>query len=308
MAVLARRFQHRMLVVALGATVVTASGCGDSGSDASAPSSSAPTSTQEVTTSAAPDGVDGLTATVVLTRQRDLVGRGFVNVQTQNTSGHDLHVIGKELRISHFTSPGPNDRSSSVRDGRTINLQTAYGEAGECDDDTPVAGVFWLQYTVDDDAAVLEAEIPIDGTEVLDTIRAQRCTEAAAVDSIDFEFGDVTTDGDNMTVSLNISHRAGGDELTVSGFKGTVLFGVEAAPGSLPAVSNDAQPSMTVPLQFRVNRCDPHGLGETTLKYAVQAYVSVDGGDPVPVALDVDPLISSLDEILQYCVDTSETE
>ena len=306
MVVLPRGSQRGRLLVAFVVTVVTASGCGDPGPDSNSPSSTAPKSTLDVATSAPPGGIDGLTATVVLTRQRDLVGRGFVNVQTVNASGHDLRVTDRELRISHFTSPGPNARSSSVRDGRTINLPTAYGEAGDCDDDTPVAGVFWLRYTLDDDAAVLEAEIPIAGTEVLDTIRAQRCAEAAAEDSIGFEFGDMTTSGDTMTVPLIITHRRGGDEFTVSGFKGTVLFGVEAAPGSLPTVSNDDQPALTVPLQFRVSRCDPHALGETTLKYAVQAYVSFDGGDPVPVALDVETLIPSLDEILQHCVDTTE--
>ncbi len=300
------RLRARRRCATLVLTMAAASACGADDSEGTVRASTPAAPSTQASMTSEPGPIDGVTATVVLTRQRDLVGRGFVNVRTVNASGYDLHVIERELAITHFASPGPRARSSSVRDGRTINLQTAYGEAGECDDRSPVEGVLRLRYTIDDESDVHEAALPLAGTEVLDTIRSQRCTEAAARDSIDVSFGDATIDGETVTVGLNLTHRAGGDELTVSGFEGTVLFGVEAAPGSVPAVVGDAQPSPTIPLQFRVNRCDPHALGETTLKYAVNAYVSArDGEDPVPVALDVDTLIPALDEILQLCVDAS---
>ncbi len=62
---------------------------GCAGSDSADPTTIAPTT---VETSAV---LDGFTGELVITRQRDLLDRGLINVRTRNDSGQDLVITDR---------------------------------------------------------------------------------------------------------------------------------------------------------------------------------------------------------------------
>ena len=244
----------------------------------------------------------GFSSRVVLTRQRDLVDRGLVNVFTRNDTGQDVIVRSRGLVLSAFAAPAAVRRRSPIGAGDEVALQIAYGDVVDCESDGPVTGTVELEYTTGDDDTVHTASVPLSDATVLDDIRANVCTARLVDDEADVSLDDAVVDGETVTATLSIDRRSGGADLQIRSLGGTVLFGVRPAdPAALPIELGSAPGSVAVPLVIVVNRCDPHALAETTKRYAVDLRVSVDGAEPRKVALDVEAIAPLMEQALQAC-------
>lgn len=252
------------------------------------------------TATGADGGAAGISADVVLTRQRDLLDRGLVNVFVANGTSADLVLGARELTATHFAPAGRVDRTSTIPAGRSVALQVPYGEVVDCAGPTGVVAELTAE-RVDRDGATTIV-IPIGDTSVLDDIRARACTAEALFASADVALTAGTIVDDTVRAELVVTPRgaSAGHQIVLRSLGGTVLFGVSAVPaGSLPVTVGDAPVSIT--LEFSVNRCDPHALAETTKKYALDVRVAIDDGRAWPVAIPVDAVVPSLDAILERC-------
>ena len=267
---------------------------------ATVPATTVPATTVPATT--VPDASTEFAARVVLTRQRDLVDRGLVNVFTLNTSDDVVVITRRELVATAFASPGPATRTSRIPAGREVALQIAYGDVVDCADPAPVAATLVIEYTAGDDPTARSAEVPLSDATVLDTIRANACTARAVHEAADLTLSGPEVVGETVTVALTIDRHDAGPSFVVRSIGGTVLFGVRVlAPGELPLDLGTDPGSVTLPLEISVNRCDPHALAETTKRYAIDLRVSFDGADPRAVPLDVSALVPSMEQVLEAC-------
>lgn len=296
----------RVAIAAIGAALAIAAlaGCG------SADSGQRPTSAPAAATADAPSTVpaaprrssplDDVTATVVITRQRDLIDRGFVNVMTHNGSSVDVLLVERRLVTDGLDAPVVADREIKVGAGRTVAVQTPYGTAIRCDDTAPLDATFAVDYRTGSGTEVHHAAIPLGGTDVLDGIRAERCAAAVLAESTTVQYVEALRTGESLQVVMRIELDDPNRSLVVGDARGTVL--VAARRGDSGALALDSsRPRLDVPLVFTVNRCDPHALAEVTKKYGVDLDVSIDGGESVAVGFDVDPLVAELDDAVAAC-------
>jgi len=58
---------------------------------------------------------------------------------------------------------------------------------------------------------------------------------------------------------------------------------------------------LSIPITFVVNRCDPHAVAETTRKYGLDLYVSVNGGQAERIDGPIESVESALSAMLDRC-------
>jgi len=250
----------------------------------------------------APPG--GLAARAELGYPRDLVERGRFNLVMTNQGEQDFIVVGKEL-VADFYDPAPADDRRSIvpAGGRPVALQTLFGEVTDCDTDDDIRAVAVFTYMSDDDPTLFRAAVPLDDADVLDAIRAQRCTARHIDNTVDINFQSVAVEGETIRADLTMWRDDVSEELSVEAIVGTVLFGAEAQfeRDVAPRVMDQGEREFTLPLVFDVNRCDPHAVAETTKKFGLDLWIAVDGADAQQVPIPVDAVLGEFDEILDRC-------
>lgn len=249
--------------------------------------------------------LDGVTGELIITRQRDLIGRGFINVLTTNESGHALLITDHALVADDFAGVPAPARLVNVPDGRAIAIQVPYGVADDCTSDTPVTATLSFTWTTPADTTVHSADVPLDGTDILDRIRAEQCAGQALAAEADLSFDDVSIVDGTVHADLVITRTGGASEFTFAGPIGTVLVDVRNADDDAPVSLAASSASATIPLIFVVNRCDPHALAEVTKRFGLDLPVSVDGAAPQPVPIPLTPLVDDLETIVQECFDAN---
>jgi hypothetical protein len=247
----------------------------------------------------------GLTAELVITRQRDLLDRGLINVLTRNESGEDLLLADRRLVADHFETVA-SAGSTSLRDGRTIAIQVPYGHTVDCTDDTAVSARFAFTYRADGGSPAT-ASVDVTGTEILDAIRAEQCATRVFEAAVDASLTDpvITAEGELVaTLRLEPTRQAadGAPTLTIVRASGTILVAARL-PDDLVPLAVPAEGELTVPVTFTVNRCDPHALAEVTKRYGLDLDVSSDGAPPQSIAIDVSSMEDELERIVQRCRD-----
>ncbi len=272
-------------------------GCGSDIASEPSANPTPPTSTERTsttTTTAADDAVPvltGATGELIITRQRDLLDRGFINVQIVNDTGDDLLIGDRRLISTNFDTPAAPPRTSTLGDGRTVNLQVPYGTVIDCSADTPVESR--LELEVDDG----RRQIPLTGTDLLDQIQAEQCAQVAFDAAVEPTFGDAVVDGEVASVDVVLTPVDGAPVITIERGDGTVLVGTELV--EQPVVV-DKSPT-TLAVVFDVNRCDPHAMAEVTKRYALDLTVSIEGGEPQRVEIDIAPIVDDLETIVANC-------
>jgi hypothetical protein len=241
-----------------------------------------------------------LTAITEAGYPRDLLQRGRVNVETTNAGDDALRVTSRELLADHFRSPGPEQRRSLIAAGATVDLQTAHGEVIDCVAETAVSATAVLTYHTDRDPTERVAAVPISDTAILERVRERTCAGRALTDAFDVTFSEPEIDGETFSTTLTLDRRAESARLTLGRGFGTVLFGVERIDAQ-PSVIAPTDDRATVAIRFDVNRCDPHAVAETTLKYGLQLQIGVGDADPVWADVDIESLHRSLDVLLDRC-------
>jgi hypothetical protein len=277
--------------------VVALVGCGSDPPDTQPPDT-ADSATLPISTSRG-GPLEAVSGELILTRQRDLLDRGLINVLTRNGSESSLLLNDIELIADFFVGEPAAERTISLRSGREVAIQVPYGTATECDVAGPVEADLAFTYTTDEHPDPIAARIGLDGTGILETIRAEQCTTQRfdEVTRVRFE-GTEVVDGIVVT-RLVIEPTGATTDLAIRAVSGTIL--VDARTSDDWQGSRLGDEPVTIPLTFVVNRCDPHALAEVTKRYGLVLAVSVDGAEPVDVAVDVDELVADLETVVEQC-------
>jgi hypothetical protein len=296
----------RALVPAVAAMIALV-GCGPDRADRDpldgTPSNSAvvPERTSYATTTAMSTAlIEEVTGTLIVTRQRDLLDRGLINVMTRNESDSSLLLDNVELVADFFFAEPAAPRTISVRGGRQVAIQVPYGVTVDCDTDRPVAAALSFTYRTDTRTEPRTARIELDGTGILDEIRSEQCIGRRFHRATSTRFDGIRIVDGTVVTDLVIAPVGTSADLAVSAVSGTILVGVR--PGEGWAGSHIDKEPVSIPLTFVVNRCDAHALAEVTKRYGLDLSVSSGGDQPVDVGVDVTDLVDDLDAIVGECI------
>jgi hypothetical protein len=237
---------------------------------------------------------------LILTRQRDLLDRGLINVLVRNRSSTSLLVSEVALDADFFDAEPAPQRTISVRTGRDVAIQVPYGDAIDCESGRRVAAELAFSFTTDDDRSPQTARLDLAGTDILDRIRTTQCTARRFDAAVRTSFANTRVIDGAVVADLVIEPTESAMELGIVGVSGTILIGVRIDDAWTNAPLTDT--TITIPLRFVVNRCDPHALAEVTKRYGLDIAVTVDGGEPVEVGVDVTDLLSDFEHIVDDCV------
>jgi hypothetical protein len=296
----------RAMVPALTA-VIALVGCGPDHADGNPLDATASDSTvvpertsNATTTTMSTARLAEVTGELVVTRQRDLLDRGLINVLTRNRSDSSMVLDNVELVADFFLGEPAAPRTISVRGGRQVAIQVPYGVTVDCDTDRPVAAALSFTYRTDTRTEPRTARIELDGTGILDEIRSEQCLSRRFDGATSTRFDGTRIVDGTVVTDLVIAPVGTSADLAVSAVSGTVLVGVR--PGEGWAGSHVDEEPVSIPLTFVVNRCDPHALAEVTKRYGLDLSVSSDGDQPVAVGVDVTDLVDDLDAIVGECI------
>ncbi len=297
-------------------------GCGTDGSEASVKSTTSPVTTDvssdpvesaagSTTSPTKPPPTDQpaldppvLDVIASLGYPRDLQERGRVNLKISRPDDVEMVVLDKQL-VTDFFLPSPVEerRSTIPGAGRVVALQTLFGTVDNCDNPSPVTAVVELTYSYGDEPSPRHDAFEIADTAVLDEIRFQDCTVRRVLETTTIEFGVPTIIDETVTVDLTITRIDGTDEFAIDAIKGTVLFGASTPfeSGAPERTLRADADRLTLPLTFDVNRCDSHAVAETTKKFGLDLYVAVNGAESQRVPIEIAPIQSDLEIVLERC-------
>lgn len=284
--------RHGLIAAAVAAVVLTA--CGSS--DAASPTVPV---VSEVDTSLPPmDIVAGLGY------PRDLLDRGRVNIRISRHDDLALVLFDKQL-VSDFFTPAPVEQRRTVLppNGQVVAVQTLFGEVSDCDDPALVTASLHVTYAAGQDPSRRTGVLPLTDATTLDQIRMQKCTVRRVLENNDITVRDGVDDSETMTANLVITRRSGTDRLAFDSIKGTVLFGASSPtePGAADRVLEPDEQHTVIALLLDVNRCDAHAVAETTRKFGIDVYVSVDGAESQRIDVPIDSILPQLDAMLERC-------
>lgn len=294
MASTGRRATAALLASALVAVLV---GCGSEAPFVSDPNSSVPHATVGDPTT--PISLDGVTGELVITRQRDLLDRGLINVMSRNESAVSLLLSNVELVADTFDGEPAATRTINVGAGRRVAIQVPYGAVDDCDATRPVGAELIFTYASDDDPSLRSGRLQLGGTDILDAIRAEQCATRRFQEGARTRFDGTSIVDGTVVTQLVVEPISDAIDLAVSAVAGTILVGVHA-PSDWDGLELQGEP-VVIPLTFVVNRCDPHALAEVTKRFGLVLDVSVDGAAPVQVSIDIGDVSDDLDVIVEQC-------
>ena len=289
-----RRATAALLASALVAVLV---GCGSETLFVSDPNSSVPHATAGDPTT--PISLDGVTGELVITRQRDLLDRGLINVMSRNESAVSLLLSNVELVADTFDGEPAATRTINVGAGRQVAIQVPYGAVDDCDATRPVGAELIFTYASDDDPSLRSGRLQLGGTDILDAIRAEQCATRRFQEGARTRFDGTSIVDGTVVTRLVVEPISDAIDLAVSAVAGTILVGVHA-PSAWDGLELQDEP-VVIPLTFVVNRCDPHALAEVTKRFGLVLDVSVDGAAPVQVSIDIGDVSDDLDVIVEQC-------
>jgi hypothetical protein len=297
-------------LVVMVAFVIATVGCTEPDGHGGPPSRAtdvAPTSVSSL--ASLPDemtsALDGFTGQLVITRQRDLIDRGLINVLTMNGTADDVYITDRALVADFFENSAAPVRRSWVPPGRSVALQVPYGTTIDCTTNEPVRAHLRITYTLGDDEREQTADIALEGADILDAIRAEQCAQRTFDAATRLGFEDVAVVDQVLVATLTIARTSGESSFVIEGVNGTILIGVETDDGFQP-IPIDGPTVVALPLTFVVNRCDPHALAEVTKRYGLDLFVAVDGQPAQAINVDVTALTPLLEEIVERCRQQSQ--
>ena len=226
-------FSRQAGIVVLTALAGLATGCATTSSDG--------LEAEDDTPSTVVTDLPPIDAVASLGYPRDLLDRGRVNIKISRDDDTDFVILDKRLVADHFTPAPVEERRTVVPpNGRTVAVQTLFGDVSDCASPAPVAATLDITFTLGDDPTHRTASIPLTDATTLDAIRFQRCTVRQVTDQNAIELRDAVVDGETMTVDLVVTRREGTSRLGLDTIKGTVLFGASTTFGGPCATPNAA--------------------------------------------------------------------
>lgn len=228
----------------------------------------------------------GLSAVAFRLREDEAVGGRF-QVKVSNAGEQPVHVTAVAVESPVLAAAPATPRDTVLRPGTRVDLPVRHGPAvcGPSADPSDVVAVL----TVRQDGRVRQVRLPLGATApsraVLERIHDESCTaqRVAAVLAATLEVGEPGTDGTGLVLPATVVlERTGRDPdapaVTATAVGGSVLYGLTAPPGTLPATLAPDQARLELPVTVRSTRCSGHVLGEAKKPYELGVWLSLDGG------------------------------
>ncbi len=284
--------------LALIATIAVLGAC-----SAASPQTSSRISEADTTTiTAGTVDLDGVSAELIITRQRDLLDRGLINVLVHNDSNRDLLITDRQLVSTFFDTAPAAPRNTLIGAGRQIAVQVPYGSTDDCDDPMTVEAALVVTASNDSETTpVSVARLDLEGTDILDAIRGKQCTASAFDEATDATFVGTTVDDQTVRTTLVITRTEGTPDISLGTIRGTVLIGTRRVDDVTVDEMASSDQTIEIPLEFVVNRCDPHAMAEVTKRFGTEFEISVDGSGPFSIPIDITSLTPEFEMIVQHC-------
>ncbi|MGY1726148.1 hypothetical protein ACI79J_04180 [Geodermatophilus sp. SYSU D01062] len=260
--------------------VLLCAACGSAGPSAAEPASPVSPSSTPAPGPAAPP-VPGIEAEAVELRTDAAVG-GQVQVRVTDTGTEPFTVTAVAIDSPGFAPLPDRAVTAAYAPGRTIDLPTPYGEV-VCDRAAEPAAARLT--VVRPDGRTETLRVPL-AAETLGRIHGERCAVRAVLAVAGVTVTGLASDGNAVAGSLVLT-RAGDDDrpVTVTRLEGNVLYDVAA---DLPRTLEAGEPTLEVPVEFTMARCDPHALAEVKQPYLFVLGLRVGDDDEVPADLPLD--------------------
>jgi len=253
-------------------------------------------------TGAAPPEIDPEWVTVAASYPRYLHTQRRLNLETTNHLTTDLLVSGHVLRAEHFTDvPVERDGLSRVWAGARVDIQSDFGEVASCEEVGPLRAWVEYEYTTAADPTPRTAVIAVDPAP-LDEIRDRECGQRVVREAVDIRFRDPTRTKATIDVVIAVDRLAGGEPVTVHSMLGSVIFAMFGPDEPLLHL-DEGDPGGVIPVEFRVSRCDPHVVSQSSKTYEFTVWVGVGNRPLQATPIDVDPALRvMLDDLLATCM------
>ncbi|MGY1736353.1 hypothetical protein [Geodermatophilus sp. SYSU D00684] len=260
--------------------VLLCAACGSAGPSAAEPASPVSPSSTPAPGPAVPP-VPGIEAEAVELRTDAALG-GQVQVRVTDTGTEPFTVTAVAIDSPGFAPLPGRAVTAAYAPGRTIDLPTPYGEV-VCDRAAAPAAARLTVVRPDGRTETLRVPLAA-GT--LGRIHDERCAVRAVLAVAGVAVTGLTSDGNAVAGSLVLT-RAGGDDrpVTVTRLEGNVLYDVAA---DLPRTLEAGEPTLEVPVEFTMARCDPHALAEVKQPYLFVLGLQAGDDDEVPADLPLD--------------------
>ncbi|MGY1686877.1 hypothetical protein ACI8AK_14925 [Geodermatophilus sp. SYSU D00867] len=266
---------------AAGLVVLLCAACGSAGPSAAEPALPVSPSSAPARGPAVPP-VPGIEAEAVELRTDAAVG-GQVQVRVTDTGTEPFTVTAVAIDSPGFAPLPDRALTAAYAPGRTIDLPTPYGEV-VCDRAAEPAAARLT--VVRPDGRTETLRVPL-AAETLGRIHEERCAVRAVLAVAGVAVTGLSSDGDAVTGSLVLT-RSGDDDrpVTVTRLEGNVLYDVAA--DDLPRTLGAGDPTLEVPVEFTMARCDPHALAEVKQPHLFLLGLQVGDDDEVPADLPLD--------------------
>lgn len=263
--------------------------CGDTTGGAA--SSPAPTQTS----------VPTLSAVAFRLREDEAVGGRF-QVKVTNSGDRPVQVRAVALDSPVLANGPPTSRDTVLRPDGRVDLPVRHG-AAVCEPGAEASDVTAVLTLVHDGSQRL-VRLPLGATEesraVLARIHDESCTaqRVAAVLSATITVGEPGTDAAGLVLPGTVVLErtgAGGDAsaVTATAVGGSVLYGLTAPLGTLPATLPPGQARLELPVLVRSTRCSGHVLGEAKKPYEIGVWLRLDAADEQWVQVATTPAVRS---------------
>ncbi len=247
--------------------------------------------------SAPPPAAAPLRLTAVVEQDRFDATRHRMTVGITNGESQPVQVLQVQLRAPHFTVVDAAAAEEELAPGERTDFPVDYGTA-----DCPGVGAAPASAQVLvrlGGGEPVRAEVSLDQSSgVLDRLRRQECDQRDidARVTLDLDVSAPVTVSGHPALAGTLrlrgqpapaGPRGTGVEVTLTALAGSVLFGVSAAPGGLPATLAAGQAEVAVPVVVDLLRCDSHALGQANKVFAFRATLRLGAGEPVTAGLAV---------------------
>jgi hypothetical protein len=251
-----------------------------------------------------PTVVPGVEGALILSRQRDLLDRGLINVELLNVSDVEVFFVERRLEVDGFEIEPATSKVTRLGPGRRLRVQVPYGHTVDCDSDDALTARLLVGLVDGPEASSsTPAMVELGGVDLVEQIRRRQCTARAVATAASIEIASVTDAGDRADVVIAVERIAGALPLTFVNSTGTVLVRTDSQLVDEPAaLSGEEGSEVEFEVSFVVNRCDPHALAEVTKRYGLDLHVRIGDAPAEPVPVDVAEIVDLLETLVERCV------
>lgn len=195
-----------------------------------------------------------------------------LEVGFDNRSDSELIVESVGVRSALFEPVALDQPSTEIEIGRRRDLQIGLGPAVCPAPDGPVQ----VEVVAEIDGVRQHGLVDVPAAP-LEQISATECGRVFVYEQVDVGYSPVFTVQDEVLATQLVVDRVAGDEpIEVSNVRGSVLLELRpAADGAPLGTLAPGEDALSVPVELRVIRCDPHAVIESKKTFQLAVWVAV---------------------------------